>query len=59
MKYVVCVKLTPDTEELDEIQPEDIGSDRIDATLVLNPDEFAVEDAQTQRRPRARRSPSL
>jgi electron transfer flavoprotein beta subunit len=46
MKYVVCVKLTPDTEELDEIQPGDIGSGHPDATLVLNPwDEFAVEEA--------------
>jgi electron transfer flavoprotein beta subunit len=46
MKYVVCVKLTPDTEELDEIQPEDVGSGHLDATLVLNPwDEFAVEEA--------------
>jgi electron transfer flavoprotein beta subunit len=46
MKYVVCVKLTPDTEELDEIQPEEVGSGHLDATLVLNPwDEFAVEEA--------------
>ena len=46
MKYVVCVKLTPDTEELDEIQPEDVGSGHLDATMVLNPwDEFAVEEA--------------
>jgi electron transfer flavoprotein beta subunit len=45
MKYVVCIRLTPDTEELDEIQPEDIGSGQLDATLVLNPwDEFAVEE---------------
>jgi electron transfer flavoprotein beta subunit len=46
MKYVVCVKLTPDTEELDEIQPEDVAAGHLDATLVLNPwDEFAVEEA--------------
>jgi electron transfer flavoprotein beta subunit len=46
MKYVVCVKLTPDTEELNEIQPEEAGSGHPDATLVLNPwDEFAVEEA--------------
>jgi electron transfer flavoprotein beta subunit len=46
MKYVVCVKLTPDTEELDEIRPEDVASGHPDATLVLNPwDEFAVEEA--------------
>jgi electron transfer flavoprotein beta subunit len=46
MKYVVCVRLTPDTEELDEIQTEDVGSGHLDATMVLNPwDEFAVEEA--------------
>jgi len=46
MKYVVCVKLTPDTEELAEVQPEDVGSGHLDATMVLNPwDEFAVEEA--------------
>jgi electron transfer flavoprotein beta subunit len=46
MKYVVCVRLTPDTEELAEIQPEDVGSGHVDATMVLNPwDEFAVEEA--------------
>jgi electron transfer flavoprotein beta subunit len=46
MKYVVCVRLTPDTEELDEIQPEEIGSGHPDVTMVLNPwDEFAVEEA--------------
>lgn len=46
MKYIVCVRLTPDTEELDEIQPEEIGSGHPDVTMVLNPwDEFAVEEA--------------
>jgi electron transfer flavoprotein beta subunit len=46
MKYIVCVRLTPDTEELDEIQPADVDSGRLDVTLVLNPwDEFAVEEA--------------
>jgi electron transfer flavoprotein beta subunit len=46
MKYVVCVRLTPDTEELDAIRPEDVGSAHPDVTMVLNPwDEFAVEEA--------------
>jgi len=46
MKYVVCVKLTPDTEELAEVQPEDVSSGHLDSTMVLNPwDEFAVEEA--------------
>jgi electron transfer flavoprotein beta subunit len=46
MKYVVCVKLTPDTQELDEIQPADVDAGRLDVTMVLNPwDEFAVEEA--------------
>jgi len=46
MKYVVCVKLTPDTEQLTEVQPQDIDSDDLGVTMVLNPwDEFAVEEA--------------
>jgi electron transfer flavoprotein beta subunit len=46
MKYVVCVRLTPDTEELSEIRPEDVGSGNLGVTMVLNPwDEFAVEEA--------------
>ena len=46
MKFVVCVKLTPDTEELNEILPEDVGTDDLGVTMVLNPwDEFAVEEA--------------
>jgi electron transfer flavoprotein beta subunit len=46
MKYVVCVRLTPDTEELDEIHPEAVASGHLDVTMVLNPwDEFAVEEA--------------
>jgi electron transfer flavoprotein beta subunit len=46
MKYVVCVRLTPDTEELDEIQPADVDSGHLGVTMVLNPwDEFAVEEA--------------
>lgn len=46
MKFVVCVKLTPDTEQLAEIQPEDIRAGDLGVTMVLNPwDEFAVEEA--------------
>jgi electron transfer flavoprotein beta subunit len=46
MKFVVCVKLTPDTEELGEVRAEDVGSGELGVTMVLNPwDEFAVEEA--------------
>jgi electron transfer flavoprotein beta subunit len=46
MKFIVCVKLTPDTEQLTEVQPQDVGSDDLGVTMVLNPwDEFAVEEA--------------
>ena len=46
MKFVVCVKLTPDTEQLAEVQPEDIRAGDLGVTMVLNPwDEFAVEEA--------------
>ena len=46
MKFIVCVKLTPDTEQLAEVQPQDVGSDDLGVTMVLNPwDEFAVEEA--------------
>jgi electron transfer flavoprotein beta subunit len=46
MKFIVCVKLAPDTEQLTEVQPQDVGSDDLGVTMVLNPwDEFAVEEA--------------
>ncbi len=46
MKFIVCVKLTPDTEQLTEVQPQDVGSGDLGVTMVLNPwDEFAVEEA--------------
>jgi len=46
MKFVVCVKLTPDTEELNEVRPQDVGAGDLGVTMVLNPwDEFAVEEA--------------
>ena len=45
MKFVVCVKLTPDTEQMAEVRPQDVGGD-LGVTMVLNPwDEFAVEEA--------------
>jgi electron transfer flavoprotein beta subunit len=48
MKYVVCVKLTPDTEELGEVRAEDVNGSDLGVTMVLNPwDEFAVEEALT------------
>jgi electron transfer flavoprotein beta subunit len=46
MKFIVCVKLTPDTEQLTEVEPQDVGSEDLGVTMVLNPwDEFAVEEA--------------
>jgi electron transfer flavoprotein beta subunit len=46
MKFVVCAKLTPDTEELNEVRLEDVASGNLGVTMVLNPwDEFAVEEA--------------
>jgi electron transfer flavoprotein beta subunit len=46
MKFVVCVKLTPDTEELADVRPEDAAASDPGVSMVLNPwDEFAVEEA--------------
>ena len=46
MKFMVCVKFTPDTEQLGEVRPEKVGSSDLGVTMVLNPwDEFAVEEA--------------
>ncbi len=46
MKFVVCVKLTPDTEQLGEVQTNKVNSSDLGVTMVLNPwDEFAVEEA--------------
>jgi electron transfer flavoprotein beta subunit len=46
MKFIVCVKLTPDTEELADVQPKDVGAADLGVTMTLNPwDEFAVEEA--------------
>jgi electron transfer flavoprotein beta subunit len=45
MKFIACVKLTPDTEQLTEVQPDDVSSGDLGVTMVLNPfDEFAVEE---------------
>lgn len=45
MKFIACVKLTPDTEQLAEVRPEDVGAGDLGVTMVLNPwDEFAVEE---------------
>jgi electron transfer flavoprotein beta subunit len=46
MKFVVCGRLTPDTEQLGEVRPGDVESGDLGVTMVLNPwDEFAVEEA--------------
>jgi electron transfer flavoprotein beta subunit len=46
VKYVVCVKLTPDTEQLNQVSPEKVPSGDLGVTMVLNPwDEYAVEEA--------------
>jgi len=46
MRFVVCARLTPDTEQLGEVQPGDVESGDLGVTMVLNPwDEFAVEEA--------------
>src|SRR5512133_2667319 len=46
VKYIACVKLTPDTEQLVEVRPESVGTGDLGVTMVLNPwDEYAVEEA--------------
>ena len=46
MKFVVCAKLTPDSEQLADVKVEAIGTEDLGVTMVLNPwDEFAVEEA--------------
>ncbi len=46
MKYIVCLKQTPDTAELPKITPEQALAGNEGASLVLNPwDEYAVEEA--------------
>ena len=46
MKFVTCVKLTPDTEQLAAVKPDKVGTGDLGVTMVLNPwDEYAVEEA--------------
>ncbi len=46
MKFVACVKLTPDTEQLTEVRPQGWCTGDLGVTMVMNPwDEFAVEEA--------------
>ncbi len=45
MKFIVCLKQTPDTAELPKITPEQALAGNEGATLVVNPwDEYAVEE---------------
>jgi electron transfer flavoprotein beta subunit len=45
MKFIACVKLTPDTEQLAEVRPEKVSTGDLGVTMVLNPwDEYAVEE---------------
>ncbi len=45
MKFIACVKLTPDTEQLAEVRPEKVNTGDLGVTMVLNPwDEYAVEE---------------
>jgi electron transfer flavoprotein beta subunit len=49
MNFVVCVKLTPDTESLGQIAPAVALTEEAGVPMVLNPwDEFAVEEALRQ-----------
>ncbi len=44
MRYLVCIKQTPDTAELPKISPEEAASGKLSVNLVVNPwDEHAVE----------------
>ncbi len=44
MRYLVCIKQTPDTAELPKISPEEAASGNLSVNLVVNPwDELAVE----------------
>lgn len=46
MKVVVLIKQTPDTAELPKVRPDEVGSGKVQATMVINPwDEFAAEEA--------------
>lgn len=44
MRYLVCIKQTPDTAELPKITPEEAASGKLSVNLVVNPwDELAIE----------------
>ena len=44
MRYLVCIKQTPDTAELPKISPEEAASGKLSVNLVVNPwDEHAIE----------------
>ncbi len=44
MRYLVCIKQTPDTAELPKITPEEAASGKFSVNLVVNPwDELAIE----------------
>ncbi|NOZ51042.1 MAG: electron transfer flavoprotein subunit beta/FixA family protein [Chloroflexi bacterium] len=44
MRYLVCVKQTPDTAELPKVNPEEAASGQLSINLVVNPwDEHAIE----------------
>lgn len=46
MRYLVCVKQTPDTAELPKVKPEEAASGQLSIHLVVNPwDEHALEAA--------------
>ena len=44
MRYLVCIKQTPDTAELPKVKPEEAASGDLSIQLVVNPwDEHALE----------------
>ncbi|HHB90648.1 MAG TPA: electron transfer flavoprotein beta subunit/FixA family protein [Anaerolineae bacterium] len=44
MRYLVCIKQTPDTAELPKVSPEEAASGNLSVNLVVNPwDEHAIE----------------
>ncbi len=44
MRYLVCIKQTPDTAELPKVKPEEAASGKLSVQMVVNPwDEHALE----------------
>jgi electron transfer flavoprotein beta subunit len=44
MRYLVCIKQTPDTAELPKVTPDEAASGKLNVNLVVNPwDEHAIE----------------